>query len=144
MGAFVIFGDSTCDLEKTVRDQYGIGYVPMRYIIDDTEYIASLEWESHSAKEFYDLLRSGKRAFTTQVPKDEFEKAFRCALEQGQDVLYIACSSALSGSINTARVVARNMGGDGELASGIVIMTTLCSSVTLTAWIFILRTLGLL
>lgn len=109
MGAFVIFGDSTCDLEKTVRDQYGIGYVPMRYIIDDTEYIASLEWESHSAKEFYDLLRSGKRAFTTQVPKDEFEKAFRAPLESGLDVLYIACSSALSGSINTARVVAQEL-----------------------------------
>ena len=109
MGEFVIYGDSTCDLEKAVREQYGIQYVPMHYIVDDTEYVASLDWESHSAKEFYDLLREGKRAFTTQVPKNEFENAFRATLESGKDVLYISCSSALSGSINTARVVAQEL-----------------------------------
>lgn len=109
MGEFLIFGDSTCDLEKAVRDQYGIDYIPMHYIIDDTEYAASLEWESHSAKDFYDLLRSGKRAFTTQVPKASFETAFRTALESGKDVLYISCSSALSGSINTARITAQEL-----------------------------------
>lgn len=109
MGEFVIYGDSTCDLEKAVREQYDIQYVPMHYIVDDTEYVASLDWESHSAKEFYDLLRSGKRAFTTQVPKNEYENAFRATLESGKDVLYISCSSALSGSINTARVVAQEL-----------------------------------
>lgn len=109
MGEFMIFGDSTCDLEKAVREQYGIDYVPMHYIIDDTEYVASLEWESHSAKAFYDLLRSGKRAFTTQVPKNVYAEAFRAALENGRDVLYISCSSALSGSVNTARVVAQEL-----------------------------------
>ena len=109
MGEFVIFGDSTCDLEKAVRDRYGIEYVPMHYIIDDTEYVASLEWEAHSPKEYYDLIRSGKRAFTTQVPKDAFLSAFRAALESGKDVVYIACSSALSGSVNTARVAAQEL-----------------------------------
>ena len=109
MGEFVILGDSTCDLEKAVREQYGIDYMPMHYIIDDIEYEASLEWEAHSAKEFYDLLRSGKRVFTTQVPKDTYEKTFRSLLENGKDVLYIGCSSALSGSVNTARTVAQEL-----------------------------------
>ena len=109
MGEFVILGDSTCDLKKAVREQYGIDYMPMHYIIDDIEYEASLEWESHSAKEFYDLLRSGKRVFTTQVPKDTYEKTFRSLLENGKDVLYIGCSSALSGSVNTARTVAQEL-----------------------------------
>ena len=109
MAGFVIFGDSTCDLEKSVREQYCIDYVTMNYIIDDAEYVASLEWESHSAKEYYDLIRGGKRAFTTQVPKNVYEDAFKAVLETGRDVLYIACSSALSGSINTARVVAQEL-----------------------------------
>ena len=42
MREFVIFADSTCDLEKSVREQYGIEYVAMNYIIDDVEYTASL------------------------------------------------------------------------------------------------------
>ena len=39
-------------------------------------------------------------------------------------------------------IMAKNMKNDGVLASNIVVITTLVSSVTLTAWIFILRTLG--
>ena len=100
MGAFVIFGDSTCDLEKTVRDQYGIGYVPMRYIIDDTEYIASLEWESHSAKEFYDLLRSGKARLLGCV----LNNVYSTVLSEGDGYgeyggydLYRYCTSGYSG-----------------------------------------------
>ena len=41
-------------------------------------------------------------------------------------------------------IMAENMGNDGVLANGIVAVTTLLSAVTLTGWIFLLRTLGLL
>lgn len=106
MKDFVILADSTCDLPKDLRQQYGIEYVAMNYVIDGTEYAASLDWESHGAKEYYDLMRKGTRVFTTQVPKNVYYDAFRSAVESGKDVLYISCSSALSASINAARVVA--------------------------------------
>ena len=109
MREFVIYADSTCDLDKATREQYGIEYVAMNYIIDDQEYVASLDWESHSIRTYYDLMRQGKRVFTTQVPKNVYADAFRAALSQGKDVLYIACSSALSASINVARMVAREL-----------------------------------
>lgn len=38
-----------------------------------------------------------------------------------------------------AYVMAKNMGGDDILSSSIVVATTMCSSVTLTFWIFLLR-----
>lgn len=41
-------------------------------------------------------------------------------------------------------IMAKNMNNDGVLASGIVVMTTLLSSVTLTATIFILRSNGVI
>ncbi len=41
-------------------------------------------------------------------------------------------------------IMAKNMGNDSVLASGIVVMTTLFSSITLTAIIFILKTLALI
>lgn len=44
----------------------------------------------------------------------------------------------------TAYIMAKNMKGDDVLASGIVVMTTLLSSVTLTFWIFLLRLLDLI
>ena len=40
-------------------------------------------------------------------------------------------------------VMARNMGYEGILTSSIVMVTTLCSAFTLTGWLFLLKTLGL-
>lgn len=41
-------------------------------------------------------------------------------------------------------IMAKQMGNDGVLANGIIVLTTLLSAVTITGWIFLLRTLGLL
>lgn len=109
MNEFVIFGDSTCDLNKELRVKYNIDYVPMNFSVDDKEFVASLDWECHSSKEHYDLMRGGKRVFTAQVTKQAYYESFKSALEQGQDVLYISCSSALSASINTAIMVAEEL-----------------------------------
>lgn len=106
MNGFAVFSDSTCDLGKDLREKYEIDYVPMNYAVDGREYPAMLDWVAHSAKEFYDMMRNGKHITTTQVPRDVYEKRFAEVLEEGRDILYISCSSALSSSINTAKVVA--------------------------------------
>lgn len=41
-------------------------------------------------------------------------------------------------------IMAKNMGHDGKLTSCVVMVTTLLSSFTLTLWLFILKTLGLI
>ncbi len=41
-------------------------------------------------------------------------------------------------------IMAKNMNNDGTLTASIVVMTTLLASFTLTGWIFLLRTLGLI
>ena len=50
------------------------------------------------------------------------------------------------GSPSTASgyIMAKQMGNDAVLANGIIVLTTLLSAVTLTGWIFLLRTLALL
>lgn len=117
MSKFVVLTDSTSDMPASLRQQYNIDYVPMNYIVDDEEYVASLDWESHSSKEFYDLMRNGKRIMTTQVPQNAFYEKFKAALEQGNDIVYVSCSSALSGSINIARKVAEQLKGEYPDAS---------------------------
>lgn len=112
MKKFVIFGDSTCDLSKELREKYGVEYVAMNFSVDDEEYVASLDWDEKGAKEHYDIMRSGKRVFTTQVPKNVFYDAFKSVLDSGNDVLYISCSSALSASIKTAILVAEELKKD--------------------------------
>ena len=48
----------------------------------------------------------------------------------------------ISKKLFSARIMAKNMHNDGVLTASIVVATTLLASVTLTAWIFILRTVG--
>ncbi len=127
MREFVIYSDSTCDLPLQMRQEYGVEYVPMNYVVDGTEYKASLDWESHTVKDFYDLMRNGKRVFTTQVPKDAYYNAFKSALDAGKDIVYISCSSALSASINAARLVAQEMAAEYPDA-GIYCIDSLISS----------------
>ena len=105
MRDFIILTDSTSDLCKELRDKHNIDYVAMNITYDEKEFKASLDWEEYSAKELYDLMRNGKRVRTTQVPYNTyFDKFMECGKE-GKDVLYISCSSALSGTVNVARTV---------------------------------------
>lgn len=127
MSEFVILADSTSDLTKDVREKYDIDYVAMNYVIDGTEYVASLDWETHSAKEFYDFMRNGKRATTTQVPREAFISKFTHYLKEGKDVLYISCSSALSGSVNLAKVISNELAEEYK-DNKVVCVDSLCSS----------------
>ena len=106
MRAFVIVGDSTCDLPKEIREKNKIEYVRMSVVIDGKEHYASLDWDEFSPKEYYDFMRGGAMIKTTQVLRGEFETVFSGWLEKGYDILYISCSSGLSGSVGLARIVA--------------------------------------
>ena len=109
MSDFIILTDSTSDLPCEIRREYDIEYVKMNYTIEGVEYPASLDWESHTAREYYDLMRGGVRVFTTQVHRDAYYEAFKSAITAGKDVVYISCSSALSASINVARLVSQEL-----------------------------------
>ncbi len=109
MNNYAIIADSTCDLPAEIREKYNIDYIKMGYVIDDVTYPASLDWESHSAHEFYDLMRNGKYVRTVQITREDTVNVFKKHLEAGEDIVYISCSSALSGSISFANLVAKEL-----------------------------------
>ncbi len=100
MAKFQIFTDSCSDLSTEDRQLYGVDYVQMHIVVDGEEMPADLDWKCYKPEEFYGWLAQGKHIKTTQVPLTEFIDRFTPVLEKGMDILYIACSSALSGSIN--------------------------------------------
>lgn len=115
MAKFVIITDAASDLSKEYRYSHNVDYVKMNFSFTDEtgqlkEYQTDLDWENISFKEFYDTLRKGTRIFTSQVSIKEYLDVFSPYLEKGLDILYVACSSGLSASINTAIMLA-----DGQL-----------------------------
>ena len=107
---FVIVVDSCSDLSTQLRNEHGIEYVRMGVVKNvgkenEEEVYASLDWEGYSNKELFDWLRNGMAVKTTQVSAGEYHRVFDKLVEEGNDVLYIACSSALSGSYNFSLMV---------------------------------------
>ena len=108
MNKFAIIGDSTCDLTPELSKKHDIDYCRMMVSWTDSdkkehEIYASLEWDQGvSHAEYFDILAGGTRIFTTQVTEQEYERVFGAHLEKGEDVLYIACSGALSASVKLA------------------------------------------
>ena len=106
MKDFIIVTDSSSDLTEKYRKEYNVDYIPMRLLFDDKDIDANVDFEEIPAKDFYDLMRNGTRIRTAQVNSDTFTEKIEEYINNGYDVLYISCSSALSASINAANVAA--------------------------------------
>ncbi len=104
-----IITDTTSDLDPILMEQYGIDYVKMCIVEDGVESPARLDWTSKEYHEFYEKMRNGKRITTSQVPTTEFEEVFGKHLEEGYDIVYVACSTKQSSSVSTGGAVAKRL-----------------------------------
>lgn len=105
MASFHVLTDSTSDLPIELRQQYEINYFPMEFSTGDKNYVASLDWLQIGSHDFYESMRNGVKYKTAQVSIKTYTEILREHLSMGKDVIYIACSSALSSSVKTAYVV---------------------------------------
>lgn len=101
-----IITDSCADIGAELLTKYGIDYAKMSTVQDSVEMPAELTWSNEDAHKLYEMIRSGKRISTAQVSMQEFDRVFRKYLDDGYDIVYIACSSKQSGSVNTGNVCA--------------------------------------
>ncbi len=104
-----IITDSCADLSSEQLKAYDIDYAKMYTILDGKESPAFLTWSEEEVHEFYDTIRGGKRITTAQVSVEEFNRIFTQYLDDGYDIVYIACSSKQSGSVNTGFIIAKKI-----------------------------------
>ena len=91
-----VFTDSCSDLPQSYGKERHFDIIPMIYRIDDTDYLDDGSMSSH---EYYEKIRGGSWSTTAQITSARFEEIFTPVLEGGEDILYIAFSSALSGTV---------------------------------------------
>ncbi len=97
MKKFVLSTESTSDLPQSYLIEHNIACYEMGGMIGDFEF-GGTSGNSLDIKDFFNRMRNGERTTTTQVNLAEAESFFESFLKQGNDVLHLAFSSALSGT----------------------------------------------
>lgn len=105
---YTIVTDSCSDFNRELIEGYNhLMILPMSYTISG-ETNTQVFYDNDMVRAFYDRLRNGENCTTAQVSPGEFYEAYKSLVQQGQAVLSIQFSSALSGTCSAA-MMAREM-----------------------------------
>ena len=107
--SYVIFTESTGDLTPALIEAADLRVLPMAFTLDGKEYRNYPDGREMSSHDYYEKLRAGSLCTTSQVTMLEFQQAFTPVLEAGQDILYLAFSSGLSGTYQSGCIAAEEL-----------------------------------
>lgn len=119
-----IITDSAADLPKELVAQHGIEVLPLMVYLDNQEF---RDGETMNPQEMFQGMREGKVYKTAQVPLQIFREVFQRHAENGDICIYLAFSSALSGTYQSA-VLAKNEILEDYPDVKLEVMDTKCAS----------------
>jgi DegV family protein with EDD domain len=97
-----ILADSACDLPKDFYPEHNVTLFPLKVQVNGQEYE---DVKTIDPKTVYDAIRGGDVPKTSQVSPLLFEEVFTKMAENNEDGIYIAFSSALSGTYQTSVMI---------------------------------------
>lgn len=119
-----LFADSASDLPKSFFEENDVNLLPISVLIGDSEYkdIVNID-----PIEVYDAIRNGEQPKTSQVSPELFLKEWTALAKSGEEGIYIAFSSELSGTYDTA-VMIRDQVKEEYPAFNLIIIDSKCAS----------------
>ena len=107
--SYAIVSGATGDMPQSVIEEYGIHVIPMSVRVGELDYLYHPDEKELSCKDFYTKISAGEESVTSQITPIVFKEIFEAYLKQGKDILYIAFSSGLSGTYNSACLIAEDL-----------------------------------
>ena len=102
MQNYLLMTDSDSDLPYALKVEYDIPVVYMPYTLDGKEYFDDLG-QTLNHTDFFNAMRNGAHPTTAALNQTNYEEYFEPILKAGKDILFLAFSSQLSGTINSLR-----------------------------------------
>lgn len=102
MNDYIIMTDSCVDLPKEMAEKMDLTVLPLSVKVEDKVYYNYLDEREITFKKFYNILGEKIKTQTSQGTPMQFLELMEPALKAGKDILYIAFSSALSGTYNSS------------------------------------------
>ncbi len=109
MDDFAILTDSSSNITPDLARQAGIEVIPLTCLTKEGEmpcYNDGAEFNGHS---FYDGLRKTGPVKTSMINASQFRQAFEPIVKAGQDILFFAMSSGISGTCAAAKETAAEL-----------------------------------
>ncbi|KKE78019.1 DegV family protein [Oceanobacillus caeni] len=100
--AIQILTDSSCDLTLEQFSELDIQIAPLTVHLDGQDYEDGVTIQ---AKTVYDAMRQGKAPKTSQISPQTFKEIFTSHAKENKPLVYIAFSSQLSGTYQTAKMM---------------------------------------
>lgn len=97
-----IIADSGTDLPLSFFEENNVEFLPLVVTLDGKEYF---DLETIQPIEIYDAMRDGKAPKTSQITPNRFKEVFTKYAKEGQSCIYLAFSSGLSGTFQTAMMM---------------------------------------
>jgi uncharacterized protein len=101
-----IVADSGCDLPDEIVRAHGIHLVPLMVVFENEALRDRVDIDEAA---FLQRLGTGERVTTSQPPPKAFMDGFRAAAGDGETVLAVILSSALSGTFGSAEAAAKRV-----------------------------------
>ena len=127
MENYCLLTDAPADLSLPLAQELGIEIIPMPLDIDGKPYLFTCFDETLRVSDFYNQLRDGKFAHTSQINETIYMDRFKKHLEQGEDILYLCFSSGLSSTYSAACLCVERLSAEYPQRR-IVCIDTLCAS----------------
>uniref|UniRef100_UPI00405608AF DegV family protein n=1 Tax=Acetatifactor sp. TaxID=1872090 RepID=UPI00405608AF len=108
MSNYILSCCSTADLAKEHFEKRDIHYVCFHFELDGKQYLDDLG-QSIPFEQFYKMMAEGADTKTSQINAEEYEEYFETFLKEGKDILHLALSSGISGTINSANIAKSNL-----------------------------------
>ena len=126
--AIRVFTDVTSDLPAEYARERGLTVLPMTVTLDNQEYqyAGNPEQDGLDIHAYYEALRSGSNSTTAQVNVQLYLDVFTEAIEAGDECVYIAFSSGLSGSYQAACLAREQI--EEKHQGKLYVVDTLCAS----------------
>ncbi len=105
----ILFADSCADMPLEDSKRRGIEVLPLTINIGDNNYKDQIDI---SSEEVLQAITDGERPKTSQINPENFVESFKPFLEKGESILYIAFSSELSGTYQSAVIARDTLLGD--------------------------------
>ena len=99
-----LFTDTDTDITLKEAQHYGYKLISMPYTLNDKEIYPYEDFEEFDSKTFYDKLRSGSMPKTSAISPVKYIEYFEEEFKQGNDILYVHFSKAMSGTFNAMAI----------------------------------------